>query len=302
MDLRSVDLNLLVVFDALISERSVTRGAERLGIGQPAASHALARLRDVFDDPLLVRGAAGRAMQPTDRALALHGEVVAVLADVARLVRHRDAFEPATASRRLRIRSSDLIAQLFLPRFVSHLRTAAPGIALDVVHLNPVDTVDTLRAGTVDMAISTGLDGGTAVASTSIAGDQMVALVAANAPAAGQTWTLEAFLNLPHLKVALSPADHRFVDGALAARGLKRRVEMTVPHWLLVPDIVAGSDLVATVPERFARTLQREDIVTRPLPFHTDPIDWRIYWHQRSAADQGMIWVRDQLVRLAAEF
>ncbi|MEM9223090.1 MAG: LysR family transcriptional regulator [Pseudomonadota bacterium] len=301
MDLRSIDLNLLVVFDALMCERSVTRAAERLRIGQPAASHALARLRGVFDDPLLVRGAAGRRMEPTERALALHGEVVSVLADLNRLFSHGENFDPATAKRRFRIRSSDLIAQLFLPRLVAHLRAVAPGIALDIVHLNPADTVETLRTGAVEMAISTALDGGAAVASTSIAGDRMVALVNATGEAARGPWTLETFLDLAHLKVALSPADLRFVDGALAARGLTRRVEMTVPHWLLVPDLVAASDLVATVPERFARALQRADVITRPLPFETDAIDWRVYWHLRSAADEGLIFVREQLVRLAGE-
>ena len=300
-DLRRIDLNLLVAFDALVSERSVTRAADRLGLSQPATSHALARLRTLFGDPLLVRSASGRSMEPTRRALALREPVAAILADVSRVLSEAEAFDPASADRCFRIRASDLLGRVFLAGLVGRLRAEAPGVSLDVVHLDPAETVDALAAGRIDLALSTGLETGAAMASAPLARDRMVALMAASHPAARAPPSLDAFLALAHLRVAMSPTDRRFVDAVLARRGLSRRVALTVPHWLLVPHVLRTSDLVATMPRRLAAVLAEADLSIRPLPFDTDPFEWRLYWQARSTGDAGLDWLRGVIRDLARD-
>lgn len=291
-----VDLDLLIAFDALMAERSVTRAAVRLGLSQPATSHALARLRRLFGDPLLVRGAAGRGLEPTARALELAGPVAAILSDVGRLLADRSPFEPSGARRRFRVRASDLVGRVFLADLVAGLRAAAPGVELDVLHLDPTETVDALATGRIDLALSTGLERRSGIESLPLAQDRMVAVLSADHPAAGGWRSLEAFLALPHLRVAISPTDRRFVDAVLSARGLRRHVALTVPHWLLVPHLLRGSDLVATMPHRLAAALASPDLALRPLPFETEPFEWRVYWHARSSGDGGLLWLRDRLL------
>jgi DNA-binding transcriptional LysR family regulator len=144
VNLRSLDLNLLVVLDALLEERHVTRAAARIGLSQPAMSNALSRLRAMFGDTLLLRTPHG--MEPTPRAIALAGPVRQALRQVQRLLDAEEAFDPATCRQGFTLRMSDLLGRLLLPALMTRLRAEAPGVSLDIVHLPPTQTVDRLEA------------------------------------------------------------------------------------------------------------------------------------------------------------
>jgi DNA-binding transcriptional LysR family regulator len=297
MNLRSIDLNLLVVLNALLTEMHVTRAADRVGLSQPAMSNALSRLRHIFKDDLLVRGAGG--MQATPRALALAEPVRQALRQIERLLSSEGAFDPATSSRDFTVRLSDLLGFLLLPPLYALLQKAAPGLGFDVVHLSPTATVEALERDEVDLAISMGLEHASSIKSEVLMHDRMVCVMRSEHPVASRPLTLEAFLDARHAKVSMSPTDLRFVDAALARLGLARQVALNVPHWLLVPHILRQSDLLAVMPRRFARALHQQRLAIRELPLPSEPFEWSIYWHRRHDGDAALRWLRSHFVAAA---
>jgi DNA-binding transcriptional LysR family regulator len=300
VNLRSLDLNLLVVLDALLEERHVTRAATRIGLSQPAMSNALSRLRAMFGDTLLLRTPHG--MEPTPRAIALAGPVRRALRQVQRLLDAEEAFDPATCRQGFTLRMSDLLGRLLLPALMTRLRAEAPGVSLDIVHLPPTQTVDRLEADQCDLAVSMGLVHGNTIQMEPAMADRMVCVMRADHPLAHHELTLEAFLELGHLKVSISPTDSRFVDDVLARDGLQRRVVLNLPHWLVVPEVVRGSDLAAVMPERLARVFEAEGgLALRALPFASAGFQWAIYWHRRHEGSRALGWLRGMLRRTMAE-
>lgn len=291
--LRAVDLNLLVFFDALMAERHVTRAARRVAISQSAMSNALARLRHLFRDELFIRTAGG--MEPTARAHELGPGVRSILQQASRLMASDALFEPASAERQFTCRMSDLVASLLLPPLVARLRDEAPGLTLEVVHLGPGDTLAALEADRLDVAVSMHLDHGATIRSAPLFSDRMVCLMRAGHPLAGGRLTLTKLLSVGHVRVAMSPTDIRFVDSVLARRGLRRRVVLTVPHWLLLPRVLAATDLVAVISERAARTFSGSGTVMRPLPYAPGSFSWTLYWHRRHEHGRAHGWLRQQL-------
>ncbi|MEM8852965.1 MAG: LysR family transcriptional regulator [Pseudomonadota bacterium] len=291
-NLRRLDLNLLVVFDVLATERSVTRTAQRLGMSQPAVSHALGRLRTMFDDQLFVRGSGG--LQPTPRAIQLSGDVAAVLSDVKEIVTTTQPFDAATSTRRFTVRASDLLCELALPELMATLRTEAPGISIAIMHSSPDDTQAGLRDGAIDIALSFGIKEEEGIVGSDLVEDHMVVFARRDHPHM-PVESLEALLALPHLKVAIQPSDRRFLDEVLAARGLTRQVVLTVPHWLTVPPVIAGSDLVTVLPHRFAAKILTDRHAIHPLPFPHGPFVWRMYESIRRRHDHGLFWLKGQI-------
>ena len=295
MNLRSVDLNLLVALDALLEERHVTRAAERIGLSQPATSNALARLRGVFGDDLLVRGAGG--MNPTPFALALAEPLRQALRQVERVLDSDIDFSPATAANRFVVRMSDLLSQLLLPGLLADLATSGPGIQLDVVHLPPGRTVDAIERDEVHVAVSMGLNHSASIRCETLLDDRMMCVFRAGHPLASRALTLETFLVHGHLKVSMSPTDTRFVDDVLAGQGLRRRVVANVPHWLVVPHVLATTDLVAVMPGRLAEAIRGTALIAREPPFATAPFDWKVYWHRRYDGSRSVDWLRGRIRR-----
>ena len=290
MNLRSIDLNLLVALNALLTERHVTRAAERVGLSQPAMSNALSRLRHVFKDDLLVRGPSG--MQATPRALALAEPVRQALRRIERILNSEAAFDPTVSRRGFTIRLSDLLGFLLLPPLSAILQKEAPLVGLDIVHLSPTATVEALEKDEVDLAVSTGLTHTSSIRSQVLMHDRMVCVMRVGHPLASRPLTHEAFLSARHAKVSLSPTDLRFVDAALARLGLSRNVALNVPHWLLVPHLLANSDLLAVMPHRFARAVHGQHLAIRELPPPSEGFAWSIYWHRRHDADTALVWLR----------
>lgn len=296
LNLRTVDLNLLVAFDALMTERNVTRAARSIGLSQPAMSNALARLRAMFSDHLLVRTANG--MQPTLRAIELTDAVQGALKQVQRVFDQRPTFEPSMARQNFIIRMGDMNEFIFLPRIIAELRRRAPGITLEVKHLSPEHTTDALESDGVELALSTGLHHTASVQSKSLLADEIVLVLRKGHPFIAARDKAAEFLTLAHIRVSQSPADTRFLDDYLAKRKMKREVALTLPHWLAAPAVVAQTDLVTVVSARMACNLDKR-LTTLPLPLGPQRFSWTLYWHRRHETQTAHHWLRG-LIEAAA--
>lgn len=300
MNLRNIDLNLLVIFDALMQERHVTRAGRAVGLSQPAMSSALSRLRQLFQDELLVRTPSG--MEPTPRALALAGSVRHILRQTETLLDHPDDFTPATARRTFRLRMSDLLLLCLMPPLAARVGREAPHVVLDAVHLPPESTLRALENDEIDMAISTGLTTPSTVKQQPLFHDELVCVARRGHPhAARAALDLETFLQLPQIKIAQSPFDMRFVDGQLADQGASRPIALTIQGWLAVPHIVAQTDLLAVLPRRVATPyVESCELHISPVPFGEPTFIWHLYWHRRYQSHPGHRWLRSRVEAVAA--
>jgi len=290
--LRNVDLNLLLIFDALMEERHVTRAGQRVGLTQPAMSSALGRLRHVLQDDVLVRTPSG--MEPTPRACELWESIRQILRHTERVLTQTTVVTASTAQRTVRIRMSDIFLLLSMPAIAARVGREAPQVRLEVVHLSPVQTVAALETDAIDLALSTGLAVPSTIDRLTLLGDELICLVRRDHPQVSASLDMATFLKIHHVKIAQSPLDTRFIDGQLAAQGLARTIGLTVEDWLAVPHIVAGSDLLAVMPrsiaERYTKTCA---IMLVPVPFGQHHLTWCLYWHKRHASDAGHRWLRD---------
>ena len=295
-ELAGHDLNLLVMLHALLTEAHVGKAGARIGRSQPAMSRALARLRDMFDDPLLVRAKSG--MQLTTRALELLPELEAVMSSVAALLQPPH-FEPATATGTIRLAAPDLVTYMLAPALLRELAIAAPGLDLEICGWTP-DWRAQLDSGAIDLTV--GLPAGTEhdLHSRPLIEARWACLLRADHPALADAWTVERFASLDHLEVTLAHPFGGELDAALAERGLSRRVALRVPYPALSPLLIAETDLVLTtnewVAEKFARQI---GVVVRPLPLPAAPLSAPIVWHARSHLDPVNRWLRELISRLA---
>jgi DNA-binding transcriptional LysR family regulator len=303
-NLRTVDLNLLVVFDTLIAERNVTRAAMRNGLSQPAVSKALNRLRSLFDDPLFVRH--DRAMEPTARALELAGPIHGALADISRTLKLPLAFDPATASATIRIATIDLYHTSLLPCLIQYLRRHAPLIDLQVRANDCSRLHELLAAGEIDIAFAPLGTRASGLCAEPLWTDHLVTLVGKDNPLR-EPMTIEAYAAAPHLvdagHVQVSPqgVGTSVVDAILAARGLRRRIALVLPSSAGVPFVVAKTDLVATLPSRIVTGLAAVPdvrVLTPPLPeIEVSP---HMFWHRRTNDDPLQMWLRAAIRDIAA--
>lgn len=293
INLRKVDLNLLVVLDVLLRERHVTRAARTIGLSQPAMSSALARLRTIFKDDLLVRTAIG--MQPTPRAETLIEPVRQALDQIGRVLESDEGFDASRSERRFAVRLSDLLSYLLLPSMMAEIARLAPGISLDIRHQSPLQTIDALERDEVDIAVSMGLEHTVTINRQVLFTDRMVAVMRSAHPLAAGKLTLKRFLATRHLKVSMAPTDFRFADDVLSKSNAERDVALNVPHWLLVPHVLATTDYIAVVPGAFAAAAQSKSLVVRELPFASKTFDWCLYWHRRHQTDPANRWLRERI-------
>lgn len=292
--LYGADLSLLVVLLVLLEERSVTRAAKRLGRSQPAISRALARLRDQLDDPLFVR--EGSELRPTARAEALAEPIGRALAALDAEVLAPARFDPATDRRELRVVAADFAEAMLLPGPLAVLAQEAPGI--DVVLVASAtgwSMAQTLREG-VHLALSPLSGEDAQVRSVAVGREDFVCLLRAGHPAA-DALDLATYAALPHLLVAPGGTPGGAVDKALERHGLGRRVAVRTRHFLTAPELVARTDLVATLPRRFAEAqAARLGLVVRPPPLEVPGFDMRVAWHERWQHDPGHRWIRERVV------
>ena len=246
MNVRDLDLNLLRVFDAVLRGRSVTAAAAQLGLTQPAVSNALARLRNVFGDALFLR--TPRGMEPTPFARELAGPVRQALALLESALAHGPGFDPATSSRNFRFYMSDLGQIEFLPPLVERLSRIAPNVRLEAVALELEDISHALAAGSLDVAMGFLPGLGAPVRRKALFRDPYVCLLRAGHPI--ETLTRKKFLEASHALVSYR-GGHRVIEEALERAGLSRRIVLRVPHFTVVPMVLAMSLFkVAVGPEK----------------------------------------------------
>jgi DNA-binding transcriptional LysR family regulator len=296
-DLRRTDLNLLVILNALLEERSVTRAASRLGMSQPAASRALARLRLLFADALLVDGPGGYVLSA--RAEDLRPGLRTLLAGVGDLL-DGNAFDPLEATGVVRLVMTDLEAAVLAPPLIAALAEQAPRVSLEIIPpgRRPMDALEFDTADAVVGAIDAAPAG---IRKRALYRDEFVTMMRADHPAAGQAVDLERFLDLGHVVVSITGTGRAWVDQVLDRMGRERKVKARVPSFLAAVEIVAKSDLVMTLPASLARTADRYRLARQPPPLDLDPVVMSLVWHARHQDAPRHVWLRDLIVSVAGQ-
>ena len=300
VDLARLDLNLLVALDALLQERSVTRAAARIGIGQSAMSASLARLRRLFDDELLTRAPDG--MRPTPRAIALAEPLRGVLRGVQALVHREEHFDPATLERTFTVSLPDSLEILLGPRLVAHLRTHAPGIRLLLRSVEAVRILDELDADRVDLALGFFTRGQVHHKQRLLYRDSYVVLFNADLVGLEAPIGLDEYLRFPHVLTSLRETAHGVVDDALAKIGRSRVLAVTTPRFLVVPSLVRAAPLLATMHARLATSFAGSlGLSVSPVPVPLDEVAVSMLWHTSYDRDPAHRWLRNLLVQLSGE-
>lgn len=298
INLRKIDLNLLLAFDALMESRSVSAAATRLSIGQPAMSHALRRLRDHFGDPIFVR--AGGRLAPTERALALWKPVRRALEDLQDGLRDAESFDPRRQQRTFTISISDYLATLLAPMLVRHARDNAPGITYRVESYGRTDRLSALAEDRIDVIIGVADRPDWAV-SEPLFEDDFKTLYDPDRWRRPPT-DLDAFCAAPHALASLAPSFHGWVDDALARLNRKRRVLFSAARFADAASCVKGSDLLVTLPT----TAAKQYAASFQLAMVAPPVDWRdmqikLFRRARSVGAADSEWLAATIRKLSAE-
>jgi DNA-binding transcriptional LysR family regulator len=297
MKLSGMDANLVVALDALLKARNVTKAAARLGISQPALSHQLARLREHFNDPLLIP--KGRQLVLTSKATALLEAASTATAALAEVFAPRLEFDPK-APRGFVVASSDLFAFRFMPEICRTLEREAPGVRLELRPLVARATEEILSDG-VELAFGVFEDVSSSVNQEQLFSDAFVCVFRADHPRIGPTLSLEAYLELRHLEV--QPAPHaelgRRVERLLSAKGKRRRVTASVPYFLLAARVLAECDLVLTMTQSFAHELTKlAPLRSVPCPVPLPSLAFSMIWPRQQDGDAAHRWLRDACARV----
>jgi DNA-binding transcriptional LysR family regulator len=299
MNLASIDLNLLVALDALLSEGHVGRAGRKIGLSQPAASHALNRLRELLHDPLLVR--VGSRMQLTPRAVGLRAPLAEALQRV-RAVLASDSFEPARSSRSFSVMMQDHVAHLIVPALVNRVHSEAPNVRLNVLPWQSPASLRLERLQSIDLLISCSpsLIGG--FERERLFTDTEVTVVRKEHPSAAHLKDLNAFLNAMHVAVAGKGLSEDPVDAWLREEGFARQIVLRVPSYLQALQAVSRSDLVAFVPKRLAESMAKPLSLTllRP-PVDPGEYDEHVLYPRRAIQDPASIWLRKIVLQIGRQ-
>jgi DNA-binding transcriptional LysR family regulator len=295
MKLAGVDLNLLLPFVALAEERSVTRAARRVGIGQPAMSAALRRLRDLFDDDLFVR--VDGVMKPTAKALQLQPALLESLKAIDQTLHADAAFHPAAARRSFTIASSDHAAAVVLPPLLRVLRKRAPGIDLRVVNLEKNLIGEMLDRGEIDLGLGVFLRAPRRGMAKELFHDRFVGLARKRHPRVRRgAMSLADFVQLPQALMTNARDAVGCADEQLAARNLKRRVAVTIPHLLILPFLIGSSDLICGYPKRLERAAKRlAPLQTFALPLPMAEFAVSMVWSKAARNDPQLAFLRNAI-------
>jgi DNA-binding transcriptional LysR family regulator len=291
-NLRRLDLNLLVTLDMLLSEHNVTRAAQRLHFSQPSVSVHLAKLREIFGDPLLLPGPRG--MRPTARAEALREPLREALELLGRAVSPAGPFDPALAQQTWRVAATDYGESTILLPALAGLRTAAPGTRLAVLELAPPRIAQQSEQGQIDLAFHTSEGAPDGLRHRPLFQERYVLAGRAGHPRLKRRPTTTQFCALEHVIVSPDGGGFRGVtDATLAQAGLTRRVALSVPHFLFVISALGNTDLVAMLPERLVRGNDALRIVEPPV--EVPGYEMSMLWHERSHRDPAHQWLREHI-------
>ncbi|MDO9562573.1 MAG: LysR family transcriptional regulator [Bradyrhizobium sp.] len=298
MNLNSLDLNLLVALEALLREASVSRAAMRIGLSQPATSHALQRLRDLIGDPLLVR--SGARMELTPRAQALRGPLAQAL-DQIRGLFVSDDFDAASSERHFRLMMPDLAVELLMPPLMAKVTRAAPNVKIDVVPWRGPAIFSPEFARTIDLVISIG-DAFKGFHRQRLYTDSDALAVRRGHPAGTRLERRDAFLAARHVAVVIRGQSEDLIDGWLRAKGIERRVALVVSGYIEALHVTARTDLVAFVPRRLIGALSKQlSLLTITPPLDPGIDEQFLFYPTRAQMDPGSIWLRTILLGIGRE-
>lgn len=292
MQINRIDLNLLVAFDAIYTEGGITRAATKLHLSQPAMSHALARLRELFDDPLFERD--GRRMVPTPKARGLIGTVQRSLRDLQIMFNDIERFDPASSEKTFTLGMRDLLEAGILPTLANLLTERAPNIDISSVRLTRPDMEAELAAGTLDVAIDILHPVSESIHVRRIAQDRMVVVARQGHPQVGKKITLEHYLDQSHIQLSSRRSGQSFEDVELSRLGINRRIRLRCQNAYAAFRIASETDFLLTIAENYARNLAPQfNVQIVPLPLDTSPFDAYLYWHRNVDNDPGNMWLRE---------
>ncbi|HDZ46278.1 hypothetical protein LCGC14_0085720 [marine sediment metagenome] len=298
--LANIDLNLLVVFDLLYQEQNTQRVALRLGITQPAVSHALKRLRHLLEDELFERTSQG--LQPTPRASRLHPGIADALARMNDTLNLCDDFNPAKSDRTFHINMTDIGEIVFLPRLLQHLSQQAPGVSINTVRSHHNDLKHEMEEGEIDLAVGLIPQLGAGFYQQRLFVQRYVCLMREDHQLAEGNFSIEDFRAAHHAVVVAQGTGHGIIEEQLAHAGVVRPVRLTLPHFAAVPYIVSSSDLVVTVTSKLAEaTRARFGLAVRELPLAFPEIPINLFWHRRFHQDPGNRWLRGLMFEMFSE-
>lgn len=297
----SLDLNLLVVFDAILKERNITLAAQRVGLSQPAMSSALGRLRRIFNDPLFVR--TGRGMQPTPYAQLLASPIHHACELISAALQIGGDFDPATSTRSFAFYMTDIGEAVFLPKLLLALNRSAPKVRVKVVRMPERGVREAMAEGEVDFAIGLFPALKAGFFQQRLYRDEFVCVLRADHPDARAALDLKRFAAMRHAVVTTASTGHEAaVERAFVKAKLRRRVDLVIPHFMALPMIVAQTDLIAIIPRRLAQTfVAYPNIRLIEPPLRIPSIDIKQHWHERYHHATSNKWMRRLLARVLLE-
>ncbi|KJK25976.1 LysR family transcriptional regulator [Burkholderiaceae bacterium 16] len=294
MELREIDLNLLVVFNELLRLRRVSAVAEALGISQPAISNALNRLRKLLGDELFLRTSKG--MVPTPFAENLAEPIGYALGAIHNTLNAQSAFEPASSTRNFTIAMTDIGEIYFLPDLMKRLSKVAPGVTISTVRNHTVNLHEEMESGRVDLAIGFMPDLKAGFFQRRLFRQRYVCIFRKGHPLAREGMTIGSFSNAEHVAIVAAGTGHSMVDEVIQRAGVPRQVRLRVPHFVAVGHILQTTDMIAVVPEAYAeRTLKPFGLETAACPVKIPDIVINVLWHARNNREPASQWLR-QLV------
>ncbi len=296
-----IDLNLLLAFEAMLLHQNVTAAATHLGLTQSAMSSALGRLRAHFEDPLFVNTRSG--MLPTPRALALAGPFREALRLVRASTEKRRGFDPRHSRRTIRFHMSDVGEMVFLPALVRRLDEIGATVKLETVQITSDDVATGLESGDIDFAVGYLPNLSKRLAAAPLFREHYVCMTRHGHPLARKgRLTVKNFLAGSHVLVESLGSGHRIIERTLRRRGIERDFALRVPHFLVIPMIVAGTDRIVTIPSRVATAFSRlVNAEVYPLPVAIPKFDVALFWHPRFAHDAPLQWMRGLMIELFQE-
>ncbi|MEA5549379.1 LysR family transcriptional regulator [Anabaena cylindrica UHCC 0172] len=299
INLAGLDLNLLVVFDALMTEHSVTRAALRLGLSQPATSNALARLRSLMEDELFIRKTTG--LSPTPKALALAQQLRPALQQIQSTLLDQPNFDPATSDRIFTIGMSDYVEFTLLPKLVKTVQIIAPSISLQIKTGDRQKLLSLLDTGEIDLACGLFPEKISWHKEKLLFHEVYSCVCRQDHPNIGTNFSLEDYLKESHLLVSIQEDRVGRVDMLLTQKNLQRHIALSIPHFLIAPFILAESNLVATLPQRVALTFsQSQSLKLLPVPLPMAGFSVFMRWHQSTHNLPDYEWLRVLIIEVSS--
>ena len=290
-----IDLNLFVVFDAIYTEASITRASEALALSQPAVSHALARLRTLLDDPLFVR--SGHSMQPTPVARELIGPVRRAIGEIDGSLRQLSAFDPGTSQREFTIGMRSIVESTAIPDLMQQISGSAPGVQVSAVHHSRTDFQSDLTSGALAAVVDVLLPLTHDIHNLRLTGGAMVVVARKDHPVVQGSISLQTYLAQEHVLASSRKTGPGIEDMELSRLGYQRRIKLRCQHYWTACKVVSTSDLLFTMPERYARAsngpLGNQLI---PFPIEISAHDIFLYWHASAEHDPANRWLRDNII------